>query len=76
MKLRSITKKCIYQSTNILAVFETSQAKVFCKNSQNVRTFYSRKETQHRILGIAINQLEEDQLENAYVIITGPSTGD
>lgn len=39
-----------------------------CKNS-----LY--KEKQHLILGSAINQIEEDKSESAYVIIIGPPTG-
>ena len=42
----------------------------------DVRTFYSRKEKQHWILGNAINQIEEDQSKSAYVIIIGPPNGD
>ena len=42
----------------------------------NVRTFYSRKQTKHWILGYATNQIvEEDQSESDHVFIIWPPTG-
>ena len=62
-----------YQACHSLKfrLFECSERQIVMAS---VKSFYGKR-TQHRFLPDAVNQIQDDDLESADVVIMGPPTG-